>query len=121
MTDYHALIQEALSYPEIGEGPVQLTLHRLAETVAALAAEVDVSHRGLDSAQATMAGLVVERDALWAQLDGMTTEWGTSYSLSADPGFAFEEYDSEEQARQMLDDGDRLIKRLVGPWVEVTD
>lgn len=61
-----------------------------------------------------------ERDALRAQLDSMTTEWGVAYKgfVSAE---AVMEIGYEDVAHAHVGEGDVVVKRLAGPWVEVTD
>jgi hypothetical protein len=63
--------------------------------------------------------LGAERDALQAQLDSMTVEAGVKYHPSA----GVVPYPGEKQARAVSAGfaGRRIMKRLVGPWVEVTD
>jgi hypothetical protein len=58
-----------------------------------------------------------ERDALQAQLDSMTVEAGVKYHPSA----GVVPYPGEKQARAVSAGfaGRRIMKRLVGPWVEV--
>lgn len=45
-------------------------------------------------------------------------EWGIQEPGDDEPCQLFE---TEEQARSHLWDGDRLLRRTVGPWVEVEE
>jgi hypothetical protein len=94
---------------------------RLADAVEALTAENDMLRASFQEAEQIHEGVVrrlaAERDALQAQLDSMTVEAGVKYHPSA----GVVPYPGEKQARAVSAGfaGRRIMKRLVGPWVEV--
>jgi len=72
--------------------------------------------------------VLAERDALRAQLDSMTTEWGVDYEGHdvRPPLYPADTEDSARDyatAREAASSSLRFAvkRRLVGPWVEVTD
>lgn len=60
-----------------------------------------------------------QRDALRAQLDGMTTEWGIQPGVF-DSAYTVPHPD-EESARNWVEVGDKVVRRLVGPWMPVVE
>lgn len=76
-----------------------------------------------EAQQAYIEDLESQRDALRAQLDNMTTEWGVAFGsliLTEDERGGGV---SEQENRALLeaDPSLTLIRRGVTPWVEVTD
>lgn len=69
--------------------------------------------------------MVAENESLRRQLDGMTTEWGSGYIRDVE-NRPVQVTDAEQEARSYTAmrnaSNPRLfhvVKRLVGPWVEV--
>jgi len=119
--DYRALIEEARIWPREGvnEGPL---INDLADAVEDLVAENAKLLEAMSLVRAeAITKTVHQRDALQAQLDGMTTEWGTE-NLESKFGPDRDVWETEADARWSAKEyGETLIQRRVGPWVEVSE